>query len=62
MNFAHIDLEGLVFLISSSLSGSYIFFLLSLSSEERDLAETSHLGLSVLRSPILCIVSGYMGL
>jgi hypothetical protein len=60
MNFAHVDLKGLVFLMSSISSGSYIpSFLLcvSLKFEWEILVATFHLMLSISRSLILCIIS-----
>lgn len=54
-SFAHVDLEGFVFLPSSIPSGSYISFRLPqglLSSVGMDLWTTSHLGLSIPRSQL----------
>ena len=48
MTFAHVDLEGLVILLSSVPSGS----------EGTDLLETNHLELNVPRSLTLCVKSG----
>ena len=43
MSFAHVDLEGLVFLLSPMFSSSYIFLsplsYVSMNSEERDLLQ-----------------------
>ena len=50
MSFAHVDLEGLVLLVTSIPSGFYIF-------EEGNLMETYNLGLSVLRPSILFIMT-----
>lgn len=56
MSFAHVDLEGPAFSMSSILSGPYTLSVPSplswgsLSSERRNSMETSHLGLSGPRS------------
>ena len=60
MRCSHVELEGLVSLVTPS--GSYTLSAYSasgsLNTVERDLMETSHLGLSVLRYLTLCIMSG----
>lgn len=57
----HHLLAGLVPLVSSIPSGSYILFASSFTGlscpEERDLMETAHLTLSIIRSPSLYIMS-----
>jgi len=59
MRFSHVDLEGLVSLVSPS--GSYTLSAYSasgsLNSVGRDLMDTSHLGLSFPRALTLCIMS-----
>jgi hypothetical protein len=62
MSCAHVDLEGLVFLVSSFPSGSYT---LSVSSfprlsefREQGIPEDNPLRLTVLRSLTLCVMSG----
>lgn len=66
MSFAHVDVEGLVFLISS-FSLILILFLPpplwdSLSYKGRDLMETSKLWLNVPRFLILFVMSCYESL
>lgn len=53
ISFAHVNLEGLIFLVSSDPSGSYPELW-----GGRDLVMASHLGLSVSRSFTFCITSG----
>jgi hypothetical protein len=59
MRCSHVELEGLVSLVTPS--GSYTLSAYSasgsLNTVERDLMETSHLGLSVPRALTLCIMS-----
>lgn len=58
----HADLEELVLLVPSVLSGSYTLLRPrpqgSLGPERRDLMETFYLELSIPRSLALCILSG----
>jgi hypothetical protein len=53
-----VDLEGLVFLMSSVLSSSYILPQSFLSPEGRDFMETPSLGMYIPKSLPLCTKSG----
>ena len=61
MSMGRVDLEGLVFLVSSICSGLHPFSAsssyVSLSSKGRDLMVTSHVGLSIPMSLDLSIMS-----
>jgi hypothetical protein len=64
MSFTQVAFEGLVFLACPSpLALTYNILFLppllpgSLSPEERDLMEISHLGLSIPRSLTLCVMA-----
>lgn len=64
MIFHHVDFLGPIFLVLWVFSGSLAFtFILtsllldSLDSEERDLVETTHLGLNVPKTLTLCLIS-----
>lgn len=61
-SFAYVDLDTLIFLVSSLSSGSYnlfsSFYTGSLRSQWRDLTETSHLEICVPKFIILYILSG----
>ena len=61
MNFSLVDLEGLVFLMTSIPVAFYILSLStsmgSVSSEGRGLMEIAHLEMRVSRSLTLCVMS-----
>lgn len=63
MSFAQVDLKDLIFLVSSFLSGPHTlspsYSVGSLNPEGRALIQSSHLNLSVLKSLILYIMSGF---
>lgn len=64
MRFDHVDLEGLVFLVSSIASGCFTLspLLRFPESDRRDLKETSHLVLSVPKSLTLSALYLAVGL
>jgi hypothetical protein len=65
MSFACVSIKSLDSLVSSIPSGSDTLFtyssMVSLSHGNRDLIQTSHLGLSILRSPsVHCLSVGFV--